>query len=171
MIRSLLALILLTSFVFGAEEPKVTVFRSKDGKFSVTMPDKPTEKTNKVKTAAGEVEAHLFLVNQKDGTLLVSYSDYPAVAADGVEKVLAGVVEGNVKSLKGKLASEEKITLGTKKHPGREIRVEVPDSKRLYRAKLFLVGNRLYQVVVLGSDEFAKSKPVEDFLKSFAIDE
>jgi hypothetical protein len=41
----------------------------------------------------------------------------------------------------------------------------------LYRARIFLVGDRMYQVVALGPDEFAKSKAVDDYLNSFEIDE
>jgi hypothetical protein len=171
--RSVLALFVVASLAPGAEEPKLVVLRSKEGKFSVTLPDKPAEKKTKVKTAVGEVDAYLFSVDQKDrGAYLVTYNDYPAKSVgDGADKVLAGVIEANVKALKGKLASEEKITIGAKKHPGREVRIELPDKKGLYRAKLYLVGDRLYQVVAFGPDDFAKSKAVDDYLKSFALDE
>ena len=71
------------------------------------------------------------------------------------DKFLAGVVGRNVGALKGKVVANEKVTLGAAKHSGRDVRVEVPEGKRLYRARAYLVGNRLYQVVVLGPEEFA----------------
>jgi hypothetical protein len=43
----------------------------------------------------------------------------------------------------------------------------MPDKKQLYRARVFLVGDRVYQVVALGPEEFAKGKEVDDYLKSF----
>jgi hypothetical protein len=173
MIRFAPVLVLLvTALAPGAEEPKGGPFRSKEGKFSVALPDKPTEKTNKVKLDAGEVELHLFSVAQKDHAYVVTYNDFPKPAVgDDRDKFLTGVVERNVASLKGKLASDVKVALGKAKHPGREIRVEIPDQKRLYRARLFLVGDRLYQVVALGPDEFVKGKAVDDYLNSFAVDE
>ena len=154
------------------KKPTPTALKSKEGKFSVAMPDKPTERTNKVKTDIGELDLHAFLVDQTDRALVVMYSDYPdgSVAAN-TDKVLAGCIEGNVKALKGKLLTEDKITTGKAKFPGREIRIEMPDKKNTYRARLYLAGDRLYQVVVLGPDDFTKGKVVEDFLKSFAIDE
>lgn len=165
-------LVLLFPLVLTAEDAKPVAFTSKEGKFSVTLPVKPTEKTTTTKTDAGEVKIHLFLVDQKDRAYIVTYSDYPAgTVGANADKVLGGVAAGNVKSLKGKLASEEKITIGKNKHPGRDIRVEMPEKKGLYRAHIFLVGDRLYQVVALGPDEFAKSKAVDDYLKSFAIEE
>ena len=132
----------------------------------------PTEKTNKVMTDVGELDLHAFIVDQQDRAMVVMYSDYPPGSVGGnTDKVLNGCIEGNVKALKGKLLTEEKITLGKAKHAGREIRIEMPDKKSIYRARIYLVGDRLYQVVVLGPDDFAKGKAVEDFLKSFAIDE
>ncbi len=170
---ALLALALPLALCAEDKTPAPVTVKSKEGKFSVTLPDKPAEKTNKVKTDVGELDLHSFLVDQNDRAMVVMYSDYPAgsVGAANADKVLAGCIEGNVKSLKGKLASEEKITTGKAKHVGREIRIEMPDKKGIYRARLFLVGDRLYQVVALGPDDFAKGKAVDAFLNSFAIDE
>lgn len=163
---------LLFPLALCAEDKKPTPFASKEGKFTVAMPAKPSEKTSKIPTDAGQLELHIFVLDQKDRAYLVTYSDYPAgTVAGNADKILAGVIEGNAKSLKSKVASEEKITLGKKKHPGREIKIEMPDKKGLYRARIYLVGDRLYQVVALGPDEFAKGKAVDDYLKSFTVDE
>ena len=128
-----------------------------------------TEKTQKL---AGGVTVHMFLIDLKDRAYILSYNDYtPGKVDPDPQKILASVVEGNAKGVKGKVVSDEKVTIGKKKHPGRDIRIEMPDKKNIYRAKVFLVGNRLYQVVALGPDEFVKSKPVEEAMKSFAVDE
>ena len=165
-------LVLLFPIALNAEDKKPEPFKSKEGKFSVAMSEKPKEQTNKVKTDVGEVDLHAFLVDQKDRAVVVMYSDYPAGSvAEKSEKVMAGCIEGNVKALKGKLLTEDKITIGKAKHPGREIRIEMPDKKSIYRARLFIVGDRLYQVVALGPDDYTKTKAVDDFMKSFAIDE
>ncbi len=167
-------LVALAPFAFAAEdkkdEKKVAPFAPKDGRFSVAFPDKPTEKTNKIATAGGEVAVYIFTVDQKDKALIVTYSDYPAGSVDAdAEKVLTGVIDGNAKSLKGKVTANEKLTVGKKNHPGREVRIEFGEKKQVYRARVYLVGARLYQVVALGSEEFAKSKAVDDYLKSFAL--
>jgi hypothetical protein len=163
---------LLFPLTLCAEDKKPTVFASKEGKFTVAMPEKPSEKTSKIPTDLGQLELHIFIVDQKERAYLVTYSDYPAgTVKDNADKILTGVVEGNAKSLKSKVASEEKITIGKKKHPGREIKIEMPDKKGLYRARIYLVGDRLYQVVALGPEEFAKGKEVDEYLKSFAVEE
>lgn len=165
-------LVVLFPLALRAEAEEPAAFKSKEGKFSVALPGKPVEKTNKVKIGDGEVEMHVFTLRQKDGVFAITYNDYAkAVVGDDPDKFLAGVVERNAANLKGKLVTDEKITTGKKKYPGRVIRVEMPDKKGLYRARIFLAGERLYQVVALGPDEFAKSKAVDDYLNSFEIDE
>jgi len=173
MIRSSAALIVLLSpFALCAEDAKSVKFTSKEGKFSVTLPEKPSEKTQTIKSDAGELKMHMFIVASAGQVYLLTYNDYPSESVDSdAQNVLDKVIEGNQKSLKGKLAMDEKITLGKKKYPGRDIRIEQAEKKQVYRAKIFLAGNRLYQVVALGPDEFVKSKPVEEYLKSFAIEE
>lgn len=174
------AAMLLVLFAEGKEdkkgekkdEKKPVAFTSKEGKFSVAFPEKPAEKTSKVKVGDREVDHHLFTAKQADRAQIVSYVDYDkAVVGEDKDKFLAGVVERNVVNLKGKVAVNEKVSLGKGKHPGRDVRVEMPDKKQLYRAQVFLVGNRLYQVVVLGPEEFVKGKEVDDYLKSFTVEE
>jgi hypothetical protein len=155
------------------DEKKPVAFASKAGKFSVALPEKPTEKTNKVKVGDMEVDHFIFTVKQTDRAQIITYIDYPKMIIGGdKEKFIAGVVERNLESLKGgKVAANVPITIGKDKHPGRDVRVELPDQKRLYRVRAFLVGERVYQVVVLGPDEFVKSKEVDDYLNSFKVEE
>jgi hypothetical protein len=153
------------------EAKKPATFISKAGRFSVLLPGKPAEKTAKVQAGGQDAELHIFSATADSRSHVVTYSDYPAgvVGADK-EKFLAGVVERNVERLKaGKLTANEKVSLGKGKHPGRDVRVELPDKKRLYRARVYLVGDRLYQVVVLGPTDAVKGKEADDFLNSFAV--
>jgi hypothetical protein len=155
------------------DEKQLVVFVSKEGKLSVSVPSKPLERTNKLKTAGGELEVHMFMIDQKDRAFIVSYTDYPAGSVDPDEKkTLAGVVDGNARAIKGRVASNEPITIGKKDYPGRAISIEFGGAKKqIYRARVYLVDNRLYQVVALGPDEFTKSQAVEAYFKSFAIQE
>jgi hypothetical protein len=162
----------LCPVVLLAEDKKPGPFTSKEGKFTITLPDKPTEKTIKSDLGNQKIDTHLFMVPGKDRAFIVSYTDYPKdKIGDDKDKFVSGVVERNVAPLKGKVASNEKITLGAKKHPGREVRVELADKKQVYRARVYLVGERVYQVVVIGPEEFVKGKEVDDYLSSFKVDE
>jgi hypothetical protein len=113
----------------------------------------------------------MFLVDQPSKAYLVTYLDYPPRSAVNKEdKILDAVAEGNAKGIMGKLVSKENTTIGKKQHPGRKIDIE---SKQfgVYRARIFLVGDRLYQVVALGSEDFVNSKAVEAYFDSFSVDE
>jgi hypothetical protein len=155
------------------DEKKPVAFVSKEGKFSVTLPDKPLEKTAKVKVGDLDLDHHIFTVGQKDRAQLITYLDYTkeVIGAD-TDKFLSGAIERNTAFLKGKVVSDEKITFGKQKHPGRDIRIEYGgEKKQFYRARIVLAGNRLYQVVALGPDEFIKGKDADEYFKSFALEE
>ena len=167
--------VLFFPLALHAEDARSVNFSSKKGKFSVVLSAKPIEKSSKVKiNKKRDGDLHIFAVPQKDksSAQVITYSDYltDEIGADR-DKFLATVVERNVLKLNGSLVSDVKITIGKQKAPGRDIRIDQAAKKRIYRAKFFLVGNRLYQVVALGSAEFIKSKPVEEYFKSFAIEE
>lgn len=154
------------------EEPKPLPFTSKEGKFTVTLPGPPARKTSKVATSAGEVEAYLFLVDRKTHAYLVSYNDYKAGTVDpDPEKVLSQVVEATAKNLQGQVNKDEKITLGAKKYPGRDVLIALPGKKGLYRGQVYLVDNRLYQVVVIGPEELVKNSAVDAYFSSFKLEE
>src|SRR5262249_35408647 len=110
----------------------------------------------------------------KDRVAYVVYGDYPAkaVSEKGAKPFLDAQTKGSVASLKGKLVSEKAtLTLGKGKHPGREIVIALPEKGRFYRARIFLVGTRLYQVVAMGPEDFARGKPADRFLDSFKLAE
>ncbi len=154
------------------EEPKPVSFSSKEGKFTITLPGQPASKTSKVVTSAGEVEAYLFLVDRKTHAYLVSYNDYKAATVDpDPEKVLSQVVEATAKNLKGQVNKDEKITLGAKKYPGRDVLIALPGKQGLYRGRVYLVGNRLYQVVVIGPEDLVKNAAVDAYFGSFKLEE
>jgi hypothetical protein len=167
-----LALVTLPAFASAADDKPVVVF-SEGGKFSVTMPEKPARKVQKVPTQVGDIEAHYFVVERNARGYLACYSDYPkgSVTEDNVQKVLDGAVDGCVKGLKGKLLSDEKAALGKEKHPGRELLIALPAGGLRYRARCYLVGDRLYQVVVIGAEDFVKGKAAGAFLDSFSLEE
>lgn len=172
MVRTALALVLLLPLAVVAQDKKDDVFHSKEGKFSIAMPSKPTENTTKVQTDLGKLDTHMFLGQKGMSAYLVFYSDYPkGSVGNNAEKVLEGVVSGNVKGSMGKLLSDQKMTIGKNKIPARQILVELTAAKQVYRSRVFLVGDRLYQVAVSGSEDFVKGKEADAFLDSFRLDE
>ncbi len=80
MTNKLLTLLFLLVFVALAscQQTVWKKFDSPEGAFSVMVPDVPTELTRTAHTpSAGDVDAHLCLVEQEDFVYGVTYADYP----------------------------------------------------------------------------------------------
>lgn len=169
--------VLATTFVLGGcggAAPTVTgvsmpltEFRSEAGGFSVMTPYALEERP----VDTGIIETHTFMA-QKDRTAWgVSYTDYPAGIIDFIDPSasLEASVAGATALMKGELVSKAEITLD--EYPGREFTVRVPSDgpDAIYRARLFLVGNRLYQIMVVVPKGEENDETVTRFLESFQL--
>jgi len=172
--RFLSILVLALAGVAWAEDkPKEwQLFSPEGGKFQVTVPGKPRELQQQITLPDGKATVYMFAVEpDPNSAYLSSYVDLSSdpLPADRLKQALDGCQDGNAKSLKGTVQSQKEITIGKAKHPGREIVIVVPEKKQVYRARVYMVGGRLYQVVALGSKEFAESKDTDKFLGSFKL--
>ena len=86
---------------------------------------------------------------------------------DEPQTILKRVRDGNAAGVGGKVLKDKEITLGMDKVPGRDIVIEKPDLH--YRARIFLAGKRLYQVIVVGSRAAVTAKDADQYLDSFKI--
>lgn len=144
-------------------------FAPKDGKFTVQFPSAPQATTK----SAGKAELHIYsLAKEKEKVnFVVIYSDMPAdvIKGSAPEAVLKTGEEGLVNFYKAKVtkATDTKFKAGGKEYPAREILADKGDGQ--LRLTLVLAGNRLYQVLVLGTKEQVSGKEADDFFKSFEI--
>jgi hypothetical protein len=155
-----------------ADDREFAEFTSKEGKFTVLFPGKPKETKRTLQSPFGPVELNSFSVSplQPVSTYVVIFSDYPAnFEKKSDADFLDSSRDGSVKNSGGKLLSEKKLTLD--KYPGRELLLEAPNQGGLFRQRIFIVGNRLYQLIVGGAEEVAKSKGADKFLDSFKLQE
>ena len=153
-----------------ADPPKLDFqkYTSAAGKFTVLFPGKPKEQVQEIDTKGGKLKVVTTTVDPAPNLIyVVSVNDYPEdVAKTEPQALLKGVRDGN-KGEDGKIVKDEEITLGKDKVPGREILIA---KKTLYyRARLYLAGNRLYQLIVAGPKEAVTSKEADKFLDSFAL--
>jgi hypothetical protein len=153
----------LASFAGAADK-----FESKDGKYKIAFPAKPEEKTKEVEAPPpiGTITLHVASLDVKrDAAFMVVYNDYPeAVGKTAAQKVLRAVQDHSQGA--GKLIAQGEV--GDGNPPAREYVIEKDGN--FYRARSYLVGLRLYQVVVVGkSIEIVTSKPADDFIASFEI--
>ncbi len=159
-----------TVSVHASDQPEWKEFVSKEGRFKVLMPGTP--KADKVATESDFGKGTLSMNVAQSGNVMygANYSDFPpGIKKTPIKQLFDSSRDGAVANLQGKLASEKDIKLGD--HPGRELRIEVAGGKQLFRARVFLVDQRIYQVVVLSSPEAATSKEADRFLDSFKLTE
>jgi hypothetical protein len=167
-----LAFLAFLACAVGADKPaqsKWTTFASPEGRFEILMPGEVKQFTVEVVNDFGPSVLHMNVATAGEGTMLVAnWVDYPPeLAADLPDQLLDESREGALDNLGGKLVSEREIKLGP--HRGREILIEVAKQDRLFRVRVYLVENRLYQTVVFGPPKFVKSKEAGRYLDSFRL--
>jgi hypothetical protein len=139
------------------------------GRFQVKFPGKPKESTTDAKSKLGKLKVFTATYATRDGDVfMASYSDFPEGSAkdDNRETILDGVRTG-LKGKTGEVLSDDPREFGKMKIDGREILVK-KDAQRV-RVWIMLRGDRLFQVGVIGTPEFVKSKEADAFLKSFDL--
>ncbi len=150
-------------------EEKLTEFTSKEGRFSVSMPGKPNLQTEKIPTDVGSISMHMFMVEKSNIAYMVAYSDYPSemIQQSNPDDVLDGAKKGAMQNIDGKISKEELIAFG--EAPAIELYFSAKGGKGKGQAIIVLSGNRLYQVLAVGSNLLYPDKTVEKFIDSFAI--
>jgi hypothetical protein len=105
-------------------------------------------------------------------TRAVLYNDYPMQIAQfgDPDAMLDGAVRG-MTSTNWSVQSQTAIKLDG--HPGREVSFEVNSptapEKGTGKARMYLVGNRLYQTIVVGRSSKVTQEEFDKFLESFAL--
>ncbi|NTW99209.1 MAG: hypothetical protein HGB35_04635 [Geobacteraceae bacterium] len=166
-LRYVLLLLILISA--GCQKAEWKPFTSAQGGFSVLMPDIPVEKTEQANTVAGMIALHMFSLEQKESAYVVTYSDFPVAVNQTVDSkaVLDSSRDGAVASFQGKLLTETSISIDG--FPGRDLKIESPDGLHTVRLRIFLVKNRLYQVMIVTTKERVDLKDNFKYLDSFKL--
>lgn len=167
--RAVSAVVLMV-MAAGVTAQDTKKFESKDGKFAVVFPDKPTTKMSKT---PGGVEMTVTALERGGTAYMVIFADLPA---DAVKKakpndLLDNGEKGLVNNFKGKVTKSQNVEFGKQKFPGREILADVTSDKKELQLRLtiVLVDSRLYQVLMLGPKATVLGKDGDAFIESFEI--
>lgn len=167
-------LVLLSAIALSAYNKSATwqTVNSAEGHFSIMMPVAPKEQINKINSEIGPLEMHLFLSQNGAAVFLLSYTDYPEniIQQNSPEAILNSVRDGAIANTKGSLLNESNLQL-LNKYEGREINVDIPNTAELSKSRIFLVNNRVYQLVVSSEKKKADliNKETSQFLNSFTL--
>jgi hypothetical protein len=143
-------------------------FASDEGGFAVVLPDEPKVEAATTPTDLGPVEMHT--VKTVTDTMLcsVTYYDVRLDAKRPAGAFLEGTCQDFVRGAnllqKGDVRA---VALG--ENPGREVVGETADGRAQLTARYYLVGKRVFLVLVATSVDDAASTDVARFLDSFRL--
>ncbi len=167
MLRATLLLIPVAIGFAGCAEPQAPEFLSKEHTFRVRFGRPP-----KVTEQSGATKSTVYSVETAGGALTVTVTNLPIPDDDPADRVpvyLKSAQGDMIRAASATATAEEPITLAGK-YPGREFsaRFAGPQPGAL-RARIYLVGKRLYQVMAIGTDAFVGAPAAGAFLESFMV--
>ena len=152
----------------------VTTFESMPGAYKINFPAAPIEKSAQVNTPAGPISIYTAMHEARDGSVyLVTYGvNPPAVVRNNTAKKLLGAgVEGMMRESGWSLVKNEPTSYHN--HPGMDVEFtgKAPNStkKLIGRVRVYLIGDRLYQVMSAGPEGSIDPASITAFLNSFTI--
>jgi hypothetical protein len=155
--------------LFG-ESPKLgTSFTSDAGKYRVTMPASVSNSSKDYAAGKWILKITTDKCTTRDAVLAVTFTDYPADFEFTEEKKLIDGVRDGIKGIDGKVTVDKDTHITGSKQAGREVQIEA--GKTVIRARIYLVGRRLYQMTVTGTKDSVKNEAADEFFKSFTLSE
>ena len=144
-----------------------TKFSPEGGNFSILMPGSPKlEVENKIGNF-GPYTSYLFSESKAGTVYMVGWTDYAPAVRLNVQGELNSNRNNFIKSVNGVLVDECDINLDG--HPGLEFTAEMMDSKFFVVSRIYVVGNRPYQIVAVTKAKHNRTD-ANRFLWSFKLD-
>jgi hypothetical protein len=137
------------------------------GRFSVLLPEIPTEQTETTQTEHGPYTSHLFLVRALQNVYLIGWVDYDPSFNFNKQSELDANRDQFVKGIKATLTSSRTLTLDG--YQALEFVAETAD--RIFRSRVYMVGRRPYQIVIGMLKENEDQALVNRFFTSFKVRE
>jgi hypothetical protein len=150
-----------------AQKSSEREYESDAGRYTVTFPAKPSKKEDDrtVATAGGNLVVVTTRCEANGVIYSVAYTDYPTSFREvNASRILEGVVSG----MKGDSKDATATELSDGEHSGRLVGVN--SGENAMRAKVLLVGQRLYLVQVSGRKKAVATDATDKFLSSFVLD-
>jgi len=143
-------------------------FSSEAGGFSVLAPGTPKEEKKMLDSPYGTSEVHTFSFEPGGAVAFgVSYVElHPPRLAQGLEVILGDVVAAMANRSGDRVISEVRIVL--EGHPGRQFMVQRQQGDTI-RARVYVIRERLYMLVVNAAPERDSSDDAVRFLNSFKL--
>lgn len=143
-----------------------------EGGFAILMRGAPEYFPQQLDTPAGKMSAYLYSSDRPDAYFAVGYIDYPLALTVGAvpEKIFAGVRDTWVKRIDARPGPLTPLTLAGK-YPGVQFTAEgkYKDRGAVVEGRLYLVDQRLYQIVAISEKGAIAQGVINRFLESFRL--
>jgi hypothetical protein len=140
-------------------------FVSEEGRFSVLMPDIPTDQTETVDSTHGPYTTHLFVVKDTTSVYLIGWVDYAPSFAFDKKAELEANRDNFVKGISAKLITTRPTIIDG--YSAIEFTAETAD--RVFKSRVYMVGRRPYQIVIGSPKGLDDSANVNRFFNSFKV--
>jgi hypothetical protein len=143
-------------------------YASGAGRYKIEFPGAVKTETTDIAAGKDTLKLTIDSVELKGDTVfMVSYVDATVEGAKRPAATRLDKVRDGNKGDAGKVIEDKEVTVGTEKHPARDILIETPGG--YIRNRAVIVGARLYQVMIQGSKDVVTSPSADKFINSFEI--
>ncbi len=174
----------MDSFQLTGETPAMTPapiaagkwqeFQSSEGNFRILMPREPLKEFVPLGGDFGPIELNMFETQFGDMEYAVGYVDLPAdkLKLYKTATLLRNMSQNVASKPNGRIISNKAITLG--KYPGHEaiadgVSSTASSEKKVLHVRLYLVENRLYEVLEAAPKNQSQSSDIQKFFDSFVL--
>ena len=140
-------------------------FNSDLGRFTVLMPEIPTDKTETTQSEHGPYTTHLFIVKNSDNVYLIGWVDYDPSFNFNRQSEMEANRDNFVKGIKATLVSTRPLQIDG--YSALEFVAETSD--RVFKSRVYMVGRRPYQIVVGYPKDAPDPAIVNKFFSSFKV--
>jgi hypothetical protein len=144
-----------------------------DGGFTVLMRGQPGYDRQRFETPAGAMEAHLYSSDQPQSYFAVGYTDYPLALVVGAapDELFSGVRETWLRRIRGEVVTARDTAKLSGAYPGYEFTAKgtLKEQDVLVRGRMYVVEQRLYQLIATGPPQEVAHSNVTRFFDSFRL--
>jgi hypothetical protein len=142
-------------------------FSDEDGRFEIKFPGTPTKTTQMVTTEIGKLEMIMFAYEKSlTEAFMLSYNDYPSkfIEASNIDSLLLNAREGAMQKIGiYTYDKDEKIS----KNGYHGLYTKGYGNNYYIYYHIYMVGNRMYQIMALKDGSYTNETLAADFLNSF----
>ncbi len=147
-------------------------FTSNKGKFWALFPGKVNTSSEKIPTAVGEIDMHMFEIDKNNASYFIAYSDYPEnLVKNSDPQILLESAKNAALNTIGsrKMIYEEKVEICGYPAIKSKAKGVVEGAAITFIGFQLMADNRLYQVYLFDSGNYDDLR-AEKFINSFIID-